>query len=95
MERHKSALKAARQAVKRAQHNSQARSRYRSIVKKLRTALATKITDKEAAKNTLYPMLNDVQRVLMKAASKDLIKAKTASRQVSRLSIAVRKALSA
>lgn len=91
--RHKSAVKAARQAVKRNERNTQARNRYKTIVKKLKVALATPSKDKEAAKKTLAPLLNDVQKTLMKAASKNLIKAKTASRSISRMSAAVHKAL--
>ena len=91
MERHKSALKAARQAVKRTARNSAALSSVRTNVKKLRTAIATAKTGK-GDKVALATMLNEVQRTLMKAASKNLIKAKTASRQVARLSKAVHQA---
>lgn len=91
--RHKSAVKAARQAVKRNARNTQAHARVKTIVKKLKTALATPVKDKDAAKKSLAPLLNDVQKTLMKAASKNLIKRETASRTVSRLSSAVHKAL--
>jgi small subunit ribosomal protein S20 len=87
-------VKAARQAVKRNTRNSQARSHYKTIVKKLKTALATPAKDKAKSRETLQPLLNDAQRVLMKAASKNLIKFKTASRHVARLSTAVHRALS-
>jgi small subunit ribosomal protein S20 len=89
MARHKSAVKAARQANKRAERNSQARASYRTTIKKLRTALQAKDLKKDVAKKTLPPLLNEVQRVLMKAASKNLIKRETASRQIARLSAAV------
>ena len=91
--RHKSAVKAARQSVKRNERNTQARARTKTVLKKLRVALAAPVKDKEAARTTLTPLLNEVQKTLMKAASKNLIKAKTASRSVSRLSSAVHKAL--
>lgn len=91
MERHKSALKAARQAVKRTARNSAALSTVRTTVKKLRTAITTAKTGK-GDKKALAPLLNDVQRVLMKAASKNLLKSKTASRQIARLSKAVHQA---
>jgi small subunit ribosomal protein S20 len=94
MARHKSALKAARQAVKHADANTQARSRYRTVLKKVRTALTTKYANTDAAKKALEPLLNDAQKVLMKAASKGLIKRNTASRNISRLSAAVHRVLS-
>jgi small subunit ribosomal protein S20 len=87
MATHASAVKAARQAVVRNERNTQARARFRTVVKNLRTAMKSKL-GKDAEK-TLQPLLNEVQKVLMKAASKDLIKKKTASRYVSRLSKAV------
>lgn len=92
MVRHKSAVKAARQAVKHRERNSQARASYKTHVKKLRTALATKSTNKAELKKSLLPLLNETQRVLMKAASKNLIKKQSASRQISRLSLAVHRA---
>jgi ribosomal protein S20 len=87
-------VKAARQAVKHNVRNSQARSHYKTVVKKLKTALATPSKEKPLTREALQPLLNDAQRVLMKAASKNLIKTKTASRHVARLSIAVHRALS-
>ena len=90
MATHASAVKAARQAEKRNKRNSEARAQFRTIVKNLRTAMKGKL-GKEADK-TLQPLLNQAQSVLMKAASKNLIKAKTASRYVGRLSKAVHKA---
>ena len=90
MATHASAVKAAKQAVVRNKRNSQARAQFRTIVKNLRAATKGKL-GKDAEK-TLQPLLNEVQKVLMKAASKNLIKKKTASRYISRLSQAVHKA---
>jgi len=92
MARHKSAVKAARQALKRTARNSQARASYRTLIKKLRAVIETKDLKKDVAVKTLPPMLNEIQRVLTKAASKNLIKRETASRQISRLSAAVHRA---
>ena len=93
MERHKSALKAARQSEKRKNRNQQSRSALRTEVKKLRTALASAPKNLNEAKEKLPALLNNVQRVLGKAASKNLIKKGTASRYVSRLSSAVHRIL--
>lgn len=92
MARHASALKAARQAVKRNERNRQARATVKTALKKLRTAITAKEGNK---KETLPKMLSEVQRVLMKAASKNLIKRENASRQIARLSTAIHKAISA
>ncbi|MFM8315917.1 MAG: 30S ribosomal protein S20 [Deltaproteobacteria bacterium] len=89
MATHASAVKAARQANARNKKNSEARARFRTIVKNLRTAMKSNL-GKEAEK-TLQPLLNEAQKVLMKAANKNLIKKKTASRYVARLSQAVHK----
>lgn len=93
MATHKSAEKAARQATKRAARNSQARANFRTEVKKLRAALEGKGMKKEERVKALPLLLNNVQRVLCKAASKNLIKRETASRRIARLSMAVHKAL--
>ena len=92
MERHASALKAARQSEKRNLKNRQARAGLRTEMKKLRASIESKgkITE---LKKTLPALLNEVQRSLMKASSKGLIKKGHATRQVSRLSSAVHKAL--
>jgi small subunit ribosomal protein S20 len=89
MATHASATKAAKQAVARNQRNNQARARFRTVVKNLRTAMKSK-AGKDAEK-VLQPLLNEAQKILMKAASKNLIKKKTASRYISRLSQAVHK----
>ncbi len=93
MERHRSAVKAARQASKRQTANQAARSRYKTFIRALREGIAAAAGDKETAKKLLVPMMNNLQSVLMKAASKNLIKKKTASRYVARLSSRIEKAL--
>lgn len=92
MERHKSAVKAARQSLKRRAHNTTLRSRYKTVVKKLRTEIANASGGK-GSKEVLFGALNDVQSVLMKAANRNLIKARGASRRIARLSAAVHRAL--
>ncbi len=94
MERHASALKAARQAKKRNLKNRQSRANLRTVVKKVRATLTTK-AKKEEMKKTLPTLLNEAQRALMKASSRGLIKKGNASRQIARLSAAIHKALSA
>ena len=93
MARHASALKAARQAVKRNEKNRQARAKVKTVLKNFRTALTAKRADKDEAKKTLFPLLNELQRTLMKAANKKLLRPEAASRQISRLSAAVYKAI--
>ncbi|MBI4405694.1 MAG: 30S ribosomal protein S20 [Deltaproteobacteria bacterium] len=93
MAKHASARKAARQSLKRQQANTTVRSKCRTAVKKLRTALTAKPANLEDAKKQLGGLLSETQRVLMKAASKNIIRFGTASRQISRLSAAVSKAL--
>jgi small subunit ribosomal protein S20 len=92
MARHASALKAARQALKHREANRQTRAKCKLIVKKLRTALTEKVTSREAAQKKLQPLLNEVQRTLKKAASKNVMKMETASRHIARLSAAVHRA---
>ena len=92
MDRHKSALKAHRQSEKRYDANRRVRAACRTEVKKLREAL------EGSAKNsaeTLVPMLNRVQKVLMTAGRKKIIEPLAASRTISRLSKAVHKATTA
>jgi len=96
MERHKSALKAARQAVKAQARNAAARSAFRTTVKKFQALVAQGKTGASAdLKKQVAESLNEVQKVLMKAASKNLIGARTASRKIGRLSKAAHKALGA
>lgn len=90
MANHASATKAARQAEKRRLRNQAGKAKLRTQVKALRTAATEK-----KGKDVLIPLLNDAQRALMKAASKNLIERGTASRQVSRLSQVVNRSLAA
>jgi small subunit ribosomal protein S20 len=55
----------------------------RTAIKKLRTAMGSK------ANKDLAPLLKDAVRAIDKAASKGVIKKGTASRSVSRLTVAV------
>lgn len=93
MANHVSAEKAARQAIRRRQENVRTSSQYRAAVKRLRTALSVKTENKDEAKKQAYSLLNEAQRQLMKAASKNVIKKQTASRQVARLSLAIHRTL--
>lgn len=86
MERHQNAIKAARQAVKRRAANQSARGTVRTAVKNFETKLAALPKNKEEAKKLMEPLLNSLQKTLMKAGSKQLISSESASRQVSRLS---------
>ena len=95
MAQHKSAIKAARQSVKHNARNTAARAKYRTVIKSLRTAMVSKLGTKEEARKKINPLLSEVQKVLMKAASKNLIKKRTASRQISRLNKAVDRVLGA
>jgi small subunit ribosomal protein S20 len=94
MERHQNAIKAARQAEKRRKSNSSARGGVRTLVKQFETKLAALPKNKEEAKTLMTPILNSLQRTLMKAGSKKLISKQAASRQVSRLSKKLSNALS-
>jgi len=89
MERHASALKAARQAIRRNVRNQKALSTCRTAMKKFRTAL----TDKKLAKDKVETLLSEVQKTLMTAATKKILKRETASRYISRLSAAAHQAL--
>jgi small subunit ribosomal protein S20 len=95
MATHKSAEKAARQAIKHAERNRSAISAYRTTVKKLRTAIAANKGKKDEGRKTLDVLFSQTQRVLMKAASRGILKPKTASRQISRLGRAIHQAVSA
>ena len=92
MATHASADKAARQAIRKGAENRSMQTKYRNAIKKIRAALILKYDSKDVAKKTLTPLLNETQALLMRAASKNVIKANTASRQVSRLSLAIHKA---
>jgi small subunit ribosomal protein S20 len=79
----KSAEKANRQRVKRTARNVSQTTAMRSAIKKLRAAMGSK-TNKDLA-----PLLKSAVRAIDKAASKGVIKKGTASRSVSRLTVAV------
>jgi ribosomal protein S20 len=94
MVRHKSAEKAARQSVKRQSSNRMALAKLRTTIKKFRGELTGKISDKAATKEKLKPELDIIQRFLMKAAHKGIVKKGTASRQIARLNLALNRAVS-
>ena len=93
--RHKSALKAARQSLKRQGRNRAALSQVKTSVKNLRNALTEKAGSKADLSKKLMPLLNNVQKTLMTAAQKKIIKRETASRKIARLSQAVHQATQA
>lgn len=97
MERHKNALKAARQARTHQLRNTSATSAFRTTVKKLQTLVTQAKTSGANAelKKTVTEQLNEVQRVLMKAASKNLMHPRAAARKIGRLSKAAHKAFTA
>ena len=79
----KSAEKANRQRITRTAHNVAQKTAMRTAVKRLRAALGDKNTAE--AKNLLVGAIKAIDR----AASKGVIKKGTASRSVSRLTLAV------
>ena len=79
----KSAEKANRQRVKRTARNVSQTTAMRSAIKKLRAAMGSK------GNKDLAPLLKSAVRAIDKAASKGVIKKGTASRSVSRLTVAV------
>ncbi len=93
MARHKSAVKAARQSEKRRVHNTTLRSAYKTVVKKLRSEISNVVGGK-SSKEAVVAALNEVQSVLMRAANRNLIKVRGASRRIARLSSAAHKAIS-
>lgn len=88
MATHESARKAARQAIRREASNQAMQSRAKSAIKKVREALA----QPTKAKDTVLPLFVSAQSELMKIARKGIIRPKTASRYVSRMSQAIRRA---
>jgi small subunit ribosomal protein S20 len=80
----KSAEKANRQRVTRTARNVSQTTAMRTAIKKLRAALGTKSGGKD-----LGPLLKSAVRAIDRAASKGVIKKGTASRSVSRLTVAV------
>ena len=89
MANHPSAEKRHRQNVKRRARNRHHTSAMRSTVKAVTSALAGK--DPKAARAALTEAISTVS----KTASKGVIKAKTASRKIARLTRAVHKASAA
>lgn len=81
--RHASAQKRARQAIKRQARNRQSLSAMRTAMKKVRSAVAAK--NKEGA----LAALKMAVPVIAKTASKNSVYKKTASRYISRLTLAV------
>ncbi len=85
MANHKQAEKRNRQRIKRRQRNLLHLSSMRTYIKRVRAALAS--DDADAAKKWLPTALQAID----KAASKGVIHRNTASRYVSRLTVAVNK----
>jgi small subunit ribosomal protein S20 len=83
--KHPSAQKRHRQSVTRQARNIAIRSRVRTSVRRLREAIAAGNTT-EASERLLSAI-----RVINKAATKGVLHRNTASRKVSRLTLAVRK----
>ena len=83
--KHPSAQKRHRQSVKRQTRNTAIRSRVRTYVRRLREAIAAGNTS-EAAERLL-----SATRAINKAATKGVLHRNTASRKISRLTLAVRK----
>ena len=79
----KSSEKANRQRIKRTARNTAQTTAMRTAIKKLRAAIGSK-TSKDLA-----PLLKSAVRAIDQAASKGVIKKGTASRHVSRLTLAV------
>ena len=79
----KSAEKANRQRVKRTARNVSQTTAMRTAIKRLRAAMGGK------SNKDLAPLLKSAVRAIDKAASKGVIKKGTASRHVSRLTVAV------
>jgi small subunit ribosomal protein S20 len=75
---HKSAEKRNRQSKKRRERNTALSSRMRGAIKSARAAVEAKKTDKDAAVKTAISEIN-------RAASKNVLTKRTASRYVSRL----------
>lgn len=85
MNKHPSAQKRHRQSIKRQARNTAIRSRVRTTVRKLRESIAAG----NAAEAT--ERLLNATRVISKAATKGVFHRNTASRKISRLTLAVRK----
>lgn len=89
MANHKSAEKRIRQAERRNLRNRTIRTQMKTVSKKARQAIET--GEAQAIQTTLKDAMSNIQ----KAASKGIIKKKTASRHIGRLSKAAHKQLTA
>ena len=85
----KSSEKANRQRIKRTARNTAQTTAMRTAIKKLRANIGS--TGSKAGKD-LGPLLKSAVRAIDQAASKGVIKKGTASRHVSRLTLAVGRA---
>ena len=80
---HKSTIRRARQSEKRQERNRGPLSAVKGLVKKLQTAIAEKkVEDAKAS-------LREATSALSKAVTKGVLKANTASRRISRLTLRV------
>ena len=80
---HKSTIRRARQSEKRQERNRGTLSAVKGLVKKLQTAIAEKkVEDAKAS-------LREATSALSKAVAKGVLKANTASRRISRLTLRV------
>jgi small subunit ribosomal protein S20 len=80
---HKSTIRRARQSEKRQERNRGTLSAVKGLVKKLQTAIAEKkVEDAKAS-------LREATSALSKAVTKGVLKANTASRRISRLTLRV------
>lgn len=85
MNKHPSAQKRHRQSVKRQARNTAIRSRVRTHVRRLRESIAAGNATEAAER------LRTATRAISKAATKGVLHRNTASRKISRLTLAVRK----
>lgn len=86
MANHPSALKRARQSERRRRDNLRHKTRVRTVVKALRAALEAKDPTR------IRQALVDAVRVIDRAAQRGVLKGNTASRTVSRLTVAANRA---
>lgn len=85
MERHASAVKAARQALKRREHNRAIRTACKNAIKDFKAAAIQLKGQGKDGLGTLKKLEATLQRTLTKAASKNVYKKGTVSRQIGRL----------
>jgi small subunit ribosomal protein S20 len=85
----KSSEKANRQRITRTARNVAQTTAMRTAIKKLRTAMGGQAGQAGKPAKNLAPLLKSAVQAIDKAASKGVIKKGTASRSVSRLTIAV------